>query len=1021
MSTELARPTLQVGGALFFWAMYIERPSDAELPELLGRGEYANVFCSRQMGKTSLLHRTRRRLLDKGVKVALIDVAGYLGKPGNADDWYRGLLEGIAESLDLEVNVQQWWLSCPVATPNQRLIRFFRDEVATNAGAPIVIFLDEIDSTLRLPYTDDFFVAIRAMYNDRPQEPAFEKIAFCLVGVVTPNELIKDRRTTPYNIGRTLELSDFDAGRDDLGPLYRALANDPQVGERLAQAVLRWTCGHPYLTLKLCEDLLKQRATIPDAVERQIDQLFPNLQGARSDVHFETVLRFFDERVGDRLTALMLYGRIHQGRLEPDRTNPVHIALKLSGIVKRNEIGLLVVRNPIYRRVFTAEWARRAMPSARRRVRAAWRLAVASVALFALGTLTWYEGIYPWQLTYRLNQAIIEDRYAVDTFRMLRSVPFYTGRADRLRAEFFDRRALRAEQHEERGQALLWRLKALSIRPTDRRAREAALFIGEDYSRLAGTFHHPDLLDVAISADGRTLATGGRDGTARLWGTASGEPIGPSLFHGDVVWSVALSDDGRTLATGGGDGRARLWRVPSGEPIGAPLRHGNQVISVALSGDGQLLATAGGDGAARLWRMTSDLPIGSPLPQQESVTSVALSGDGRILATGDDGAARLWRVPDGKPIGPPLRAGGSIGCVALSGDGRMLATRGSDGTARLWHVPSGKPIGLPLPPGDRVISVALSGDGRMLATGGRDGMARLWRVSGDAPPPPGVTVRSVALSGDGRTLATVSSDGMAQLWHVSNGAPTGAPIKPGGAVWSLALSSDGRMLATASADGTARLLHMPDGEPLAAPIKPGGAVWSLALSGDGRTLATGTSLGTVRLWRVSDGTPIGTPLLPGGSVSSVALSDDGRTLAIGSLEGTVRMWHASSGKPMGESLHYGKEVGSLALSPDGRMVLTATKTWIHIARFDGRDLTHVASRLSPRMWPNRDGARFLDDSGMHVQVVDWASIGPSRLLTVRFDQPGAQPVRGDPTALLQEWERKMDVRITENGEIVPKH
>jgi AAA-like domain len=479
MSTESARPILQVGGAVSFKAVYVQRPSDAELPELLGRGEYANVLCSRQMGKTSLLLRTRQRLADRGVNVALIDVAGYLGTPENADEWYRGLLGGIAEELRLGIDVEAWWRSCPAVTPNQRLIRFFRAEVAARAGAPVVIILDEIDATLKLPYTDDFFVAIRAMYNDRPREPLFDKVAFCLVGVATPNELIKDRRTTPYNVGRTIELRDFDAGRDDLGPLSQSLADDPQTGEMLTKVVLRWTGGHPYLTLKLCEELVKKRALTPDAVERLIGQSFPNLEGARSDVHFETVLRFFEERVGDRLTALTLYRRIHQGRKEPDRTTPAHIELKLAGIVKRDGTGILVVRNPIYHRVFTAEWAKKAMPPLERRLRDARRLAVASIFLFLLSTVIWFEGIYPRQLTHRLNQAIAEDRYAVDVYQLLKGVPFYAGRADRLWAGLFDHRAERSEHLGQRDQALLWRLQALSVLPMDRRAREAALLIND--------------------------------------------------------------------------------------------------------------------------------------------------------------------------------------------------------------------------------------------------------------------------------------------------------------------------------------------------------------------------------------------------------------------------------------------------------------------------------------------------------------------------------------------------------------
>ena len=83
----------------------------------------------------------------------------------------------------------------------------------------MVVFLDEIDSTLKLPWTDDLFTALRGMYNERALVPAYERLAFCLIGVAAPNELIKDRRTTPYNVGRTLELRDFDLARDDLTPL----------------------------------------------------------------------------------------------------------------------------------------------------------------------------------------------------------------------------------------------------------------------------------------------------------------------------------------------------------------------------------------------------------------------------------------------------------------------------------------------------------------------------------------------------------------------------------------------------------------------------------------------------------------------------------------------------------------------------------------------------------------------------------------------------------------------------------
>jgi hypothetical protein len=340
--------------------VYIPRPSDDEVFELLREGEYCNVVASRQMGKTSLLFRTKLRLAEVGVKTCSIDVGGIPGTPENADAWYQGLLKEIVDQrIGLNLDVAAWWKASPSATPNQRLIQFFRDEVAVQAGAPVVIFLDEIEYTLKFSYTDDFFLAIRAMYNDRQREPAFERITFCLLGVVTPNELIKYDRTTPYNIGRTIELRDFDHERDDLGALYSAVNEDPELGKLLVGAVFGWTGGHPYLTMKHCAEVARSGAGTPQELDQLIERSYTSLEAAKSDEHFDAILRFVRGRLGDheRVTALTLYRRVSRGQRELDETTPAHIALKLSGLVKRDEHGQLAVRNRIYRKVFTDDWA----------------------------------------------------------------------------------------------------------------------------------------------------------------------------------------------------------------------------------------------------------------------------------------------------------------------------------------------------------------------------------------------------------------------------------------------------------------------------------------------------------------------------------------------------------------------------------------------------------------------------------------------------------------------------------------
>jgi hypothetical protein len=276
----------------------------------------------------------------------------------------------------------RWW-DQQSGTPNQRLLEFFRSQLFASLDSPVVIFVDEIDTTLKLPYTDDFFTAIRTMYNHRASEPAFEKITFCLIGVATPNELVKDRRTTTYNVGKTFEVRDFELGRDDLSALTTLLADDPQLAENLLQRVLDWTGGHPYLTLWLCQEVRKNAVASPEDIDGLVREAFTSFSRVQSDPHFQQISRFLGERVTDQLAAYRLYARVLRGRTEPDRAGRTHIELKLSGIVKRNKDGNLVVRNRIYQHIFDRRWVKQSKPQqALRRVQ---QFAMAATILLMLG------------------------------------------------------------------------------------------------------------------------------------------------------------------------------------------------------------------------------------------------------------------------------------------------------------------------------------------------------------------------------------------------------------------------------------------------------------------------------------------------------------------------------------------------------------------------------------------------------------------------------------------------------------
>jgi hypothetical protein len=353
--------------------IYIERDADDILFELLKKGEYANILTSRQMGKSSLMMRTVHRLDALGVRWSAVDLAAELGSPRDIDSYYLGLLGKIARDLKLDLDLQPWWEAQKGKTNNQRLLSFFRDVVGGAISGPVVIFLDEIDSTLKLAYTDDLFTALRGMYNERGVVEAYGRVSFCLLGVATPNELIKERRTTAYNVGETRELRDFNES-DDLRALSAALSPDPELAAKLLERVLYWTGGHPYLTQKLCADILARKIDGPDALDRLVETAFSNLDQASNEVHFQQILRFLNERLTEEATSLKLYARLLDNEPVRDQTTLAHAELKLSGLVKRGANGHLRIRNPIYERLFNKVWlesmpSRRAAANQRRIVR----------------------------------------------------------------------------------------------------------------------------------------------------------------------------------------------------------------------------------------------------------------------------------------------------------------------------------------------------------------------------------------------------------------------------------------------------------------------------------------------------------------------------------------------------------------------------------------------------------------------------------------------------------------------------
>jgi WD40 repeat protein len=501
-----------------------------------------------------------------------------------------------------------------------------------------------------------------------------------------------------------------------------------------------------------------------------------------------------------------------------------------------------------------------------------------------------------------------------------------------------------------------------------------------DISEIHSWEGHPQPIhNLAISPDGSSFATAGKDGMVRLW-DMQGRAIATLKGHKGGLWDVAYSPDGQTLASVGNDKTVRLWNL-KGELLQTLEGHENWVYTVAFSPDGSRIASSGLDRTTRIWDRQGNL-LHTLRGHSLSVFDLAFSPDGQQLATASaDGSVKLWSL-DGVEQRTFKANDESLTSIDFSPDGQQIATAGEDKAIHLWSRDGELLKTIDNAHNETVRQVKFSPDGRLLVSAGLDDVARLWTVAGEELQ----TIRGhqdnlygVGFHPTASILITVSTDQRIKLWQYN--VPQFDVLQGHtGAVYTTSFSPDAETIATASADGTAKLWSRRNGELLQTLTGGAGETGSVSFSPDGKWLATAGDDSIVRLW-TSAGTLVKTLEGHSSTLVTVAFSPDSTRLASGGYDQGVRVWSVE-GEPLFTLDEHESVITGLQFSPDGALLASASNDGtVRLWNADGklaRTLTHEAPVTTLRFSP--DGqilATATDEDRLRLWSLDSKASGLS--------------------------------------------
>ncbi len=290
--------------------------------------------------------------------------------------------------------------------------------------------------------------------------------------------------------------------------------------------------------------------------------------------------------------------------------------------------------------------------------------------------------------------------------------------------------------------------------------------IKEPHKKLYG--HEKDVSSLAVSPDGKFLATGSWKNNVILWSLDSMKKVWKFNAHKSTVEKIDFGPDSRYFATCSNDAEAFIWDAKKQKKSLLLPAHRSNINDIKFNAnyegnEGRFVATATKKGVVRIYDREKEGKIIRKIKiKKASADAIAFGPNGRFInvACGDN-KIRIYNFLQGKLARKFNAHEGKINAMKLSSGGMNLLTASDDQTAKVWNYAKGRLKKTLKGHSWRVLAAGFSADGNYIVTGSNDNSARLWKTSNGKAlkvfkPKGRDYIRGVALTPDNHYLITAS-------------------------------------------------------------------------------------------------------------------------------------------------------------------------------------------------------------------------------------------------------------------------